>query len=203
MFALAAALGGFYLLANIAREYGARIEPKLFKHWGGMPTTQLQRHSNPIIDVVTKASRHRYLAGKLGIPFPGAATEAANPAAADQAYAAGTRWLLEHTRDHGRFRLLFEENMSYGYRRNALGLKPIAITICLLCIIWVFLSQNCIGRRGLDRTALSQLPPGAWLSLGLSILLLAIWIFFFTKHTVKTAAFAYADQLLRACEVLG
>jgi hypothetical protein len=39
--------------------------------------------------------------------------------------------------------------------------------------------------------------------MALSTAMLAIWVLFFTQRTVKTAAFAYADMLLRACSALG
>jgi len=121
---LASAIGGFYLLANIVREAGKRLEGTLFAKWGGTPTTQLQRHRDDRIDPVTKASRHLFLGKKLGAAFPKAADEAKDPKGADDLYGAGTRWLLEHTRDHEKFALIFAENISYGFRRNGLGLKP-------------------------------------------------------------------------------
>lgn len=199
---LATTFGGLYLLVNIGRERGKRIEPDLFRRWGGTPTTQLQRFQDQRIDIITKQARHAFLAVKLGVTAPSATTEAADPRAADEFYAAGTRWLIEHTRDTNRFSLIFEENMSYGYRRNALGLKPVAIAICLLSILWVLVSQEVLSLHGIDATAITRITHGARLSLALSLGTLAIWIFFFTQQTAKTAAFAYADMLLRACSVL-
>jgi hypothetical protein len=200
--AFVAGIGGFYLLANIVRETGKRLEGQLYAEWGGAPTTQLQRHRDATIDSVTKRARHQFLSTKLGIPFPDAAAEAADPRAADDAYAAGTRWLIEHTRDRHRFGLLFNENVGYGYRRNALGLKPFAIAICVLSIGWVLWSQRVISLDGWSSTAAAWMSRGSLLSLATSTVLLLVWIFFFTKRTVRTAAFSYADMLLRACSVL-
>ncbi len=200
--ALATTFGGLYLLINIGRERGKRIEADLFRRWGGTPTTQLQRYRDQRIDIITKQARHVFLAGKLGVTAPSATTEAADPRAADEFYAAGTRWLIEHTRDTVRFSLIFEENMSYGYRRNALGLKPFAIAVCFFSVLWVLVSQKLLGLHGIDANAITRITHGAKLSLALSLGTLAIWIFFFTRQTTKTAAFAYADMLLRACSVL-
>jgi hypothetical protein len=41
--------GFTFLLANVARNWGKSIEPKLWNSWGGAPTTQLLRHSGPAI----------------------------------------------------------------------------------------------------------------------------------------------------------
>lgn len=57
------------------------------------------------------------MAGKIGRPFPTSASEASDPSAADQIYGAGTRWLIEHTRDRAKFNLLPKAE------RNALGAR--------------------------------------------------------------------------------
>jgi hypothetical protein len=199
---LATTFGGLYLLVNIGRERGKRIESKLFARWGGTPTTQLQRHRDVRIDNITKDARHAFLASKLKVSAPTVAAEKADPEAADQFYAAGTRWLLEHTRDQKRFPLIFAENVSYGYRRNAYGLKPIAVTISVLSILWILISIDGVTLHGIDVLAMTQMSHGAKLATFASLSTLAIWLLFFTEQTVKTAAFAYADTFLRACSTL-
>lgn len=136
------ASGMFYLLASIARELGKRLEADLFKSWGGKPTTQVLRHRDETIDANTKARYHRFLAGILGTPFPDPAQERADPGAADQIYASGTRWLLDQTRDKKTFGLLFKENVAYGFRRNSLGLRPYAILVAVLAILWVIVDAG-------------------------------------------------------------
>ena len=200
--AIATALGGAYLLVNVGRERGKRIENRLFEQWGGAPTTQLQRHRDARVDPITKQARHVFLSQKLGIPAPTAAVEISDPLAADHFYAASSRWLLEHTRDRQRFPLLFQENVSYGYRRNALGLKPMGICICLVSIVWVLSTQGFLTSHGLEAAALLHMTRGAQLSIAISLVMLAIWFVFFTRKTAETAAFAYADMLLRACTIL-
>ena len=51
-------------------------------------------------------------------------------------YQSGARWLLDHTRpDSGKkFDLLFRDNVTYGFRRNALGARPLGIVIA--CSSW-------------------------------------------------------------------
>jgi hypothetical protein len=200
--ALISAVGGFYLLAHIARELGKRREQNLYMEWGGKPTTQIQRHRDSRVDRVAKATYHSFLSSKLNVPYPTAAEEQLSPELADDTYSAGIMWLLERTRDTSKFALLFEENIGYGYRRNALGLKPIAITVSITAIFWVCIAEHVLGLAGINLQALTTLRAGALGSIAVSVTLLFVWIFFFTKQTVKTSAFAYADALLRACWML-
>lgn len=196
---LLATFGLFYLLTSIAREAGKRIEDRLYASWGGKPSTQLLRHRDGRIDPITKGRYHAFLAGKLATTFPDAAAENKDDVRADQIYEAGAMWLLEPTRDRTKFGLLFNENVSYGFRRNGLGLKPLAIAIAVGSILWTLTSTDVLSPSGLN---VALLTTGQCASIGVSVVALAVWSFFFTEQTVRTAAFDYADMLLRACDVL-
>jgi hypothetical protein len=200
---LLAAMGVFYVLASIAREYGKRLEPKLYKTWGGVPTTQIQRHQNDELDAVTKARYHLFLAGKLGIAYPSAEVESQDPPGADQIYAAGTRWLLNQTRDRNKFSLLFKENVAYGFRRNALGLKWIALIIAIISLSWTLFSVGALTSTGLSLQAVLDSPSPVKAAITVDLFAIALWTLFITQKTVRTAAFAYADQLLRCCDSIG
>jgi hypothetical protein len=79
-----------------------------------------------------KADTGLFLASRIeGLSMPDRDQESTDPAAADQAYSSASRWLLTQTRDTKKFYILFQENMSYGFRRNLLGLKGLAVAICL------------------------------------------------------------------------
>ena len=80
---------------------------------------------------MTKQRYHAFLAGKINVPFPDKNQEANNSMAADEVYQSGVRWLLNHTRpeDNKKFELIFKENVAYGFRRNALGVKPLGLVI--------------------------------------------------------------------------
>jgi hypothetical protein len=108
---ITASCGGLFLITNICRELGKRIEEGLFQKWGGKPTTQLLRHRDSIIDSITKCRYHAFLEGKINVQFPNEEQEKSDPAAADETYQSGARWLLDHTRpDAGKqFDLLFRE----------------------------------------------------------------------------------------------
>jgi hypothetical protein len=199
---LISALGILYLAASIARESGKRIEGSLYTQWGGKPTTQLLRYRDTNIDQITKDRYHSFLSKQLGIKFPTSNDEDSDPKTADAVYESATKWLLDHTRDKKKFALLFDENVSYGFRRNCLGIKPFAIIISIITICWPFMMRGVITTQGLHIEALGTINRPTWGSLCISVAMLLIWVFFFTQKSVKTTAFCFAEMLLRACDVL-
>src|SRR5271165_4313391 len=103
---------------------------------------------------------------------------------ADQVYQSGVRWLLNHTRpaDNKKFDLLFRENVAYGFRRNALGTKPIGILISVGSVFWILLKEGAIvwpARHFVDVAAFRRLPDTAVACLIVSTLMIFVWIFFF------------------------
>jgi hypothetical protein len=199
---LLATFGVIYLLTTIARELGKRLEDNLHSSWGGKATTQILRHRNDVLDHITKVRYHAFLANKLNVPFPTATQELADPVAADAIYTSGARWLLDQTRDTKAFPLLFKELIAYGFRRNCLGLKPIAIFIALLALLWLLGATDVLSLSGFNKQALVALSMPARVVAIVDLVLLAIWILFITWRTVRTSAFMYADLLVRACDIL-
>src|SRR5687767_9076987 len=61
--ALLVGTGGAFLCAELARDGGKKIEPKLVESWGGLPSVTIFRHSDPRLDRVTKHRYHAKLAG--------------------------------------------------------------------------------------------------------------------------------------------
>jgi hypothetical protein len=204
---IAVSCGGLLLMTNICREMGKRLEDKLYRKWGGKPTTQLLRHRDGIIDSITKRRYHAFLGAKLNFAFPDADFEKNDPAKADEAYQSGARWLLDHTRpDEGKkFDLLFRDNITYGFRRNALGVRPLGIIIAIGCLLWVLFKAHILFGTGgtiVDWTALDQLSAASIASLAASGVMLLIWVFFFTTTSLRTCAFSFAETLLRTCDTL-
>jgi hypothetical protein len=132
----------FAVFADVARRRGRAIEPSIIAKMGGLPTTVTLRHRDPTDDPATKAGFHKFIAAKFDQPAPTEDEETANPEAADAYYARGVAWLRENTRNTKKFDVLFNENVSYGFRRNLLGLKLSGfllnafIAIVCLCIFW-------------------------------------------------------------------
>ena len=202
---LAGSCGMLYALANIARELGKRLEPKLYTSWGGKPTTQLLRHRNSTIEGVTKRRYHSFLSRVLNEPFPSSEEEQKDSIKADETYQSGVRWLLNQTRNTEIFALLFKENITYGFRRNALGLKPIGLAISFLTVIWLLMYYRVLNQSNhyfIDINAMSDLPATVIILMCFLLFMIAIWILFFSKATTKNAAFTYAETLLRSCDIL-
>ena len=162
---------------------------------------------DPTIETVTKRRYHAFLAGKINVPFPDEDQEANDPRAADDIYQSGVRWLLNHTRpeDGKKFDLIFKENVAYGFRRNALGVKPFGLLLSIASFFWVLLTERILfapGHRFIDTAAVSQMPETAVASLIVSSVMIVAWLLFFTRASARTAAFTYAETLLRACDLL-
>ncbi len=203
---VAVSCGALYLMTNVCRELGKRLEDKLFREWGGKPSTQILRHRDNTIEAPTKKRYHAFLAAKINEVFPDTRQESENPSQADGIYQSGVRWLLNHTRpdDNQKFDLLFRENIAYGFRRNALGVKPVGLIFSAGCILCTLAKAHLFNpvRPFVDSAAVLRLPDTATASLMVSTAMVLVWMFFFTKASVRTAAFAYAEMLLRACDML-
>jgi hypothetical protein len=127
-----------FAAADIARRLGKRIEEQIYLELGGKPSVAMLRYSNDTFDPATKAQYRGFLSSKIGQSVPTEQEEKDNPRLADAFYARGGGWLRENTRNTKKFPVLFSENITYGYRRNLLGLKWPALglnaVMVLLCL---------------------------------------------------------------------
>jgi hypothetical protein len=184
-------------LAEFAQEKGKALERMLISRWDKLPSVAMLRHRDIRLDSHTKCRYKVFLAAHIpGLIFPDTAAEAANPAAADDAYQSATNWLLARTRDKKMFGLLFEQNISYGFRRNMLGLRLFGVGISLAVLaatIIAAIHQIVIGRQ-IDST----LVFGAFVALAA----LSFWSMVVKSNWVEAAATAYARELLAACDSL-
>lgn len=197
--------GMLYFLSDMARTLGKEKETLLWSQWGGMPSMQLLRYSDKTFDEISKKRYHDTLGKLLGVPLPSASDEEAAPDKADGFYRSASAKLREATRDTKKFHLLFVDNVAYGFRRNALGLKPWAIVICLLVLIWLALSlgvYSWISTVHSIQDLRSRMSGPVLLVLLATVAMLFIWIFYFTKRTTRSAAFSYAQKLIEACDSL-
>jgi hypothetical protein len=183
-----------FFIAHVLRQRGRAIEKKLTAREGGMPTTCWLRHTDSNLDPVTKARYHAYLAKSVqGFSAMTQSQEQHRPDMADNMYRSGVKWLLENRRDTTKYPLVLKENAEYGFRRNMLGGKWFAITLCLLPLVgayaWDF--YKGVGAQfDTDHVA-------AIVVAGVTVM---AWLFFVTKEWVKDASHAYARALLATCE---
>lgn len=184
-------LGVFsFVLAQIGRHNGKKKENKLFKYWGGKPTSLILRHSNDHLDIHTKKRFHTKLEQTIpDIKIPTNEEEMENLQAADVIYDSCTKFLISKTRDTSKYSLLFKENINYGFRRNLWGMKTLAIGIITICIlVHSFMMTQKF-------TSIETVNTKDWMLLGIFILFVLFWSLMVNREWVKTTAFAYAERL--------
>lgn len=186
----------FIALSDFARSRGQAIQSKIMNATGGNPSTTMQRHRSNVIDKDSLSRIHSFLASQLDTSAPTEQDEARDPTAADRFYERGATWLREATRDQKKFKLVFEENMTYGFRRNLLGLKKSAISLNIVTLV----------AAGGIAYLTSPLTPSNHLHQGLLVVAVISSLhafYFFAMVTLASACDAsklYARQLLLATE---
>lgn len=183
-------------LEQLARDRGKRKEPELYRLWGGKPSTRMLRHKDSTMSALTVARYHEKLTRIIPIRMPTLEEETKDPSAADAVYDSCGDFLRARTRDKEKFSLVSEENINYGFRRNLWGMKAVAVTLNILSMFLVFTQIHPHG------TETTSVKPVALVALILDVSFLMIWLFVIKPDWVKTAAEAYAGQLLSAIDVL-
>lgn len=193
---LAIALGGLMLLCSLGREWGKRKEQKLFENWGGTPTTLMLLRTTSQLDQLTLGRYRKVIELQVpGLHFPDLISEASDPTKSAAICESAVKWLREATRDTKKFALVFAENTNYGFRRNLLGVKPLALVVCALTLAatvlhaWVSTAGN-----------LSAVTPQSWIAVVAACIGLVVWGIVISEDFVKTTAFAYATALLATCD---
>lgn len=199
---LVASCGVIYALSSIARGRGKRLEERLVKKWGGMPTTLILRHRDPFLDSHSRRRYHDAIKLKLGIVLPSAEQEAADPLGADDAYIGATRHLRELTRGKSHV-LLLKENIAYGFHRNMRAMRMLGVCSCLVGIVFGLILSKTIRLQTLSVEFSNLADPGlaGGITLALSVGLLAAWAYF-TETAVKTMGYVYAERLFETLQTL-
>jgi hypothetical protein len=188
-----------FALADIARRRGKKIQPQVYAELGGMPSTTMLRHSDSTFDATSKARYGAFLAGKINETAPTQAQEQADPAAADGFYTRCGDWLRENTRNAKKFNILFNENVTYGFRRNLLGKKWSALALNLLVVV----ISGCVLYHGSVPYQDIQHVEGRIIVVFVVAVLHALYIGLGVNRTaVAEAAKSYARQLILSCETL-
>lgn len=198
-----AACGVLYLLSDIARSRGKRVEPSLLAEWGGWPTTIWLRHRDNHLSGETRRRYHQFFARQplLGV-MPSEAEENVDQRAADEKYASAAEWLKEQCRGAS-FPLVEKEVAAYGFRRNLLGLKPFGIVLSLASIafpaLWTLVSTRSLYE---STRVYGNLQPGALGSVAFGLIALVAWIFVVKRTWVREGGDQYARALLSNCDTL-
>ncbi|HUU44485.1 MAG TPA: hypothetical protein VM118_02025 [Acidobacteriota bacterium] len=186
------------LLAELGRDRGKASEATLFECWGGMPSVLLMSHSRSALSGDAIARRH----SKLRALFPNfslpnsAEDERGNWPAADSIYRSISEALRELTRDKARFPLVFEENTSYGFRRNLWAMRSLGVATSGFALVTSLANILLAVHRD------TPLQPISILSAAICAALLVFWLWQVSVEWVRVVAFAYAERLFAAVEVL-
>ncbi|MBB4005664.1 hypothetical protein [Aurantimonas endophytica] len=186
----------FFAAANLARRFGRAKEEVIFADTGGKPRNRELTHADRTLPASQKERYRSYLAVQLGLKPPTAEDEKNHPDEAQAFYDQAYGWLRENTRDTQAFRLLFTENIAYGYYRNLLGLKSVGITLN-------FLSLAAAAAIVYWQAEFAALSEGKLVLLGiLSLLHLLYFIFGVRRKAMLDASHIYARQLVLSLETL-
>jgi len=180
------ALGLFgvtFVISELVRSAGRRYEKKLLRLWDGFPTTRALRFRTDL--PLLRFERQRKLVeGAVGYVLPSRELEDADPIEADAEYATAVRTAIARVRAaEADGSLLRAENASYGFRRNARAIKPIAVAISLLSI-----AANVYFGIGLGNY---------WAAAGtvfVQAALLLFWIAFVTNSWVEEQAENFTER---------
>ncbi len=196
LFSIIVACGFITALAHYSRHRGRKTEERLFSLWGGKPTTIILRYLDHTLDRHTKTRYHKYLSDQISDwSSPTIQDEQRSPDTADKLYDSAVRWLLEKTRDTKKYRLLFKENISYGFRRNARGIKWFGVMCSLIAVLLIVV--DIYPRPDyLDSKKYSL----EYSSLIFSIFMFLWWLIVVSDAWVRDAAESYALRLLAVCE---
>lgn len=184
-----------FAAADIARRMGKRIEEQIYADSGGKPSVTMLRYSDDTFDAASKEHYRAFLSSKINQPVPTEQQEKDDPKSTDAFYERGGAWLRENTRGK-KFGVLFAENVTYGYRRNLLGLRWSAIVLNLaLILLCGFLLYKKGALDADDETTIALL-----IVVALAIVHSLFMGFGVSRQSVIEASRAYARQLILSCE---
>jgi hypothetical protein len=134
-------------------------------------------------------SLHQRVSAATNIPLPDADLQANGPVEAERIYEQAVMILRERTRESSAFPLAAAENAEYGFRRNLLGLRPLALFDAGVTLF----AAVALLAGGHARFAV---PAFA------SVVAIVLWLRLITPRWVRLAAERYADRLLGAAVAL-
>lgn len=189
------ACGVTYLMAQVARRRGRAVEERLGDRAGRRHSARILTHADTTIAGETKARYHAFLVAR-GLRMSTPEEEQADRAVAYDRARSAVDWLLVYTRPLAKQSQLLEENIAYGFYRNLLGLKPIAlVTLVMTLAVHVAFS---LTQPVVDRASLTEPLLLVLILLGL----IAAWIFIICDKAVVDASLAYAIKLFSQCETV-
>jgi hypothetical protein len=194
IFAAAVAAGLPIIVSQLVRNAGRRAQAQLYESWGGPPTTIMLRSRLSSDDVVAERLRRR-LREAVG-EFPAIPDAESADGAGDDVYDAITGVLRSRTRQQDLFPTVYDELVHYGFWRNCLGVRSIALGLAAFATV---ISGVMAGLTGSGSMAGSE---RAWIAAAVIDLLITTAWWCLRPTRVRTAGDRYAEALLGAVENL-
>ncbi len=186
-----------FAVADFARARGRAIEIELHAELKGLPSITMFRRSDQTINDGSKNRYRDHLARELGVSAPSIEEEREDQRAADAFYEQCGVWLRQRTRDTKAFPLLFAENITYGFRRNLLGVKAfslwlnaIVVTVCAFMLWRISWALNTPLGGKLAVVLIVAVAHAAYMVLAVN------------RKAVRDASRAYGRELILSCESL-
>lgn len=192
------AAGLVTLVEQLVRAQGKKKEPALWKRWGGAPATRMLRHRETELSTRVKRSHYHQKLKRLikDIRLPSEADEERDPKGADHVYERCVEFLRGKTRDQTRFRLLFQENINYGFCRNLWAMWPVGLLFSAagsLATAYIFLVAIGVN------DSLAFVAAGATV---VNVTMFIWWILKINRGLVFIPAKAWSERLFEALDDL-
>lgn len=191
--AIVGALG--LVVCGLVRDMGRRLQVELWRRWGGSPTIRRLRWRQAP-DPRRVERLHQRISAALGQSLPRPEDESRDPEDTDHLYEEAVAALRQRTIDRDRFPLVFEENCEYGFRRNSLGIRSIALVVAFGALV------ASVVLLALADGPVTSLLPRWGASGGAAIVMLAYWGLVVNEGWVRRAAETYADRLFESLDTL-
>ncbi|WP_159944898.1 hypothetical protein [Nocardiopsis sp. FR6] len=190
--------GGPLLLAETVRHQGRKVQEKIWPLWGGSATTRKLRLREPNQNSVHREARRKAVSKITGVRLLPLKSEEADAVRADETIELAVSKLRDRTRDPGKFPLVNKENRSYGFQRNFYGIRwfgrLVALVTLLLILAYLAWIYRDSGWQVLDFPNVAAAASSGTF--------LLFWLLTPSLSRVKSAADAYADEILNAAIVI-
>lgn len=184
-----------YAFADFARRGGYSVEKRL----GTRSTPELWHRSNHELPNGTKDQFRSFISTQIKQQAPTEVDEIERTILANDFYDSAASWLREYTRDKKIFNILFDELVTYGFRRNLLGLKIPSLCMNLVVLL---VSSAILHFRPPYFDKIMYIDEKLVTVLSVVFLHSAYMLLAVNATGVRDASKAYGKQLILSCAAL-
>lgn len=120
------------LVSKVGHALGARLQARLEKQWGGLPTHAWLRPADPSHSEQQRKVWWKALLNLTGLDIAKAAAES-DPAEVDRVIADTVMTARNKIKGNKKAALVQTYNITFGFARNLAGMKWLTFAICVVC----------------------------------------------------------------------